>query len=160
MTLKELVLKGINHREKVHLPAYGVDVEVRPLSDLELAACRRDSKILSAISKSGVTTVDSLIDADPVTIINKFSKIENGPEELLDSVFKLYREIVKRGVTNPELREIVDNPNKDIPGEPEKVMVIELLTGGSIPLIAEKILEITTGSDVKGFSKPTTEKSS
>lgn len=160
MTIKEIILRGINHREKVHLPAYGIDVEIRPLSDLELAACRRDSKILSAIAKSGVTTVDNLIDADPASIINRFAGIENGPEELLDSVFRLYREIVRRGVTTSELRELVDNPSKDMPGEPEKVMLVELLTGGSIPLLAEKILEITSGSDVKGFSEPTTEKSS
>lgn len=153
---KEAIIKGIDHREDVFLPAYQDVVTVRPLSDIEMAECRSEAGILGIMGEIGIDPNTSM-DEDR---LNKL--ITDKPEVLtkLDRANqRLYRSLAKRGVVNQDLREMVDNPSRDLPGEPSKVMAVELLMSGSLQIIGQKILEISMG-DIKNFLTQSKENSS
>lgn len=128
MLTLEKVLKGIDYREKIMLPYYEEEVEVRPLSDAEFAEARRKSgiiKVASALEKaqaSGVTEED--IDKLDLVAVDS-------------SVAALHLALAEVGLVDPLLR---NNASQ--------------LMGGSIQIIGEAIIKLTTAArnEVLNFS--------
>jgi len=158
---KSLVLKGIEYRTEVYLPAYDATIEVRPLSDIEFAECREEARIFNILKTLGISVKD--LESKNQIDVQKILNSDETSFDLLDAQMNtLYRAAAKRGIVDPELRALVDNPRKGEPGEPDSVMVLELLTGGSMALIGAKILEITSSppKDIANFSNQPTESNS
>lgn len=150
---KSIILQGIDYREDVFLPAYNATVSIRPLTDIELYECREKAGILDMITKFGITGKSE------AEIIKQISSDPKTEKEWIVASSRLAIEAAKRGIVDPELREMVDNPLKGQPGQPDKVMALELLRGGSLELIGYRIIEITSG-DISNFTTPTKESDS
>jgi hypothetical protein len=161
---KSLVLQGINYRTSIYLPAYDATVEVRPLSDVEFSECRNEVDVFGLAKDLGLDASE-LAGKSPEEIeeLQKNLDLEGVDIAGLDvKLSRLYRAVAKRGLIDADLKELVDNPRKGEPGEPDQVMAFELLKGGSLDRIGAKILEITTATveAVENFSSPLTEPSS
>jgi hypothetical protein len=158
---KSQVLKGINYRADVYLPAYDATVEIRPLSDMEFSECRAVVDIFSMAKEFGI---------DPAKAENltpeQIEELERSidPDKLLGLDAKLnmlYVEVARRGLVDPELKEMVENPRKGELGKPDMVMAFELLRGNSLQIIGTGILQITTSTPkaIENFTTPQTEPS-
>lgn len=159
---KSLVLQGINYRTEVHLPAYDATVEIRPLSDIEFSECREVVDIFAMANEFGIDPAKAK-DLTPEEIKDLEESID--PEKLLGldaKLNKLYVEVARRGLVDPELKAMVDNPRKGDPGEPDTIMAFELLRGNSLQIIGTAILQVTasTPKAIENFSTPQTEPSS
>lgn len=161
---KSLVLQGINYRTEVYLPVYDATVEVRPLSDVELSDCRNEVDVFGLAKDLGLNASELAGKShEEIEQLQNNLDFEGVDMAGLDTKLnRLYKAVAKRGLVDPELKELVDNPNKVEPDEPDKVMAFELLKGGSLDRIGAKILEITTTTveAVENFSNQLMEPSS
>lgn len=124
----DTVLKGIEHREKIMLPYYQEEVEIRALSDSEFAEARRKSgiiKVASALEKAKATEKEEG-DLSGIDLV-----------EVDASVAALHLVIAEMGLVDPKLSK---NASK--------------LMGGSVQIIGEAIIKMTTSArdEVLNFS--------
>jgi hypothetical protein len=126
MLTLDKVLKGVDYREKVMLPYYEEEIEVRPLSDSELAEARR---------VSGVARIASTIDMAGNTDKLDFSKID--VVEADSAVSALHLQLAKMGIVDPLIRE-----------NAEKLM------GGSLQIIGDAVVKLTANArnDILSFT--------
>ncbi len=159
---KSQVLRGIDYRAELYLPAYDATVEIRPLSDMEFSECRAVVDIFAIAKEFGI---------DPTKLENlteeQVKELEKNidPDKLLGLDAKLnmlYSQVAKRGLVDPELKEMVPNPRKGEEGQPNEVMAFELLRGNSLQVIGTGILQLTTSHPkaIENFTTPQTEHSS
>lgn len=112
----EKVLKGVDYREKVMLPFYQEEVEIRPLSDSEFAEARRKSgvvKVAGSLDKAKGS--GDMSDIDMVAVDS--------------SVAALHLALAQIGLVDPLLRNNADK-----------------LMGGSIQIIGDAIIQLTTAA--------------
>jgi len=150
---KSVIIQGIDYREDVFLPAYNATVTIRPLTDVELFECREAAGIIDILARRGITG------GSDKEILEKISSDPEIMRDWITASSKLAVQAARYGIVDPELRELVDNPLKGQPGQPDKVMALELLRGGSLELIGYRVIEITSG-DISNFTTQTTESSS
>ncbi len=120
---KELILKGRNYKKKVFVPAYNAEVEIRSLTDLELAEC-----INAVKDKKSAKFIERLMSGEK----------EITPDMALECV-PLLAEIVARGI-------ILYDRSGEQPRElsvEEKKEIIAQMQGMTTVIIAGEILQLT-----------------
>ena len=86
MISKELILEGTKFRKNVHVTVYDDDVEIRPLTESEIA------KVFKKVEESGFSTTDP---------------------KLSDN-YILQIEACRYGIVDPALHEKVENSNSEV----------------------------------------------
>ena len=89
MISKELILEGTKFRKTVHLTTYDEDIEIKPLSELEIA------KVFKTVENSGFSTTDP---------------------KLSDN-YILQLEACRYGIVDPALHERIEVDDIDEPGK-------------------------------------------
>jgi hypothetical protein len=123
MLTLDKVLRGVDYREKVMLPFYQEEIEVRALSDSEFAEARRISgiiKVAHLIEKANTNKDDPSVNMG----------------EIDSAVSLLHLELAKMGIVDPLIREHANE-----------------LMGGSIQIIGEKIIGLSEAArnDILSF---------
>lgn len=128
MLTLEKVLRGIDYREKVYLDFYEEEVEVRPLSDAEFAEARR---------KSGIIKVATALEKAQASGVTEEDMANIDLVAVDSSVAALHLAIAEVGLVDPLLRNNVSS-----------------LMGGSIQIIGEAIIKLTTAArnEILNFS--------
>lgn len=131
---KELILKGRNYKKKVTAPAYNAEVEIRSLTDLELAEC-----INSVKDKKTTKFLEKLMSGGEQNI---------SPEVALEAM-PLLSEIVIRGII---LYDRSGEQPKELTAD-EKREIVSQLQGMSVIVLAGEILQLTVKplEDLQGF---------
>lgn len=116
MISKELILEGTKFRKTIHLTTYDEDIEIKPLSELEIA------KVFKAVENSGFST------SDP---------------KLSDN-YILQLEACRYGIVDPALHERVEIDDIDNPGKKKTLEVFELMLGNALIEIGREVINIST----------------
>ena len=114
MISKELILEGTRFRKTVHVTVYNDDVEIRPLTEIEIA------KVFKKVEKEGflLTTDDTKLSDNYILPI----------------------EACRYGIVDPALHEIV---NPEAPKEEQKE-VFESMVGNALVEIGREIINISS----------------
>ncbi len=139
MISKELILEGTKFRKTIHLTTYDEDIEIKPLSELEIA------KVFKTVENSGFST------SDP---------------KLSDN-YILQLEACRYGIVDPALHERIETDDIDEPGKKKILEVFELMLGNALMEIGREVINISTvgsqelsdffkGQKVKNLSGSTT----
>lgn len=116
MISKELILEGTKFRKIVHLTMYDEDVEIKPLSELEIA------KVFKTVENSGFSTTDP---------------------KLSDN-YILQLEACRYGIVDPALHERIEIDDIDEPGKKKTLEVFELMLGNALIEIGREVINIST----------------
>ena len=116
MISKELILEGTKFRKTVHLTTYDEDVEIKPLSELEIA------KVFKTVEDAGFSTTDP---------------------KLSDN-YILQLEACRYGIVDPALHERVEIDDIDEPGKKKTLEVFELMMGNALIEIGREVINIST----------------
>ena len=116
MISKELILEGTKFRKTVHLTTYDEDIEIKPLSELEIA------KVFKTVENSGFSTTDP---------------------KLSDN-YILQLEACRYGIVDPALHERIEIDDIDEPGKKKTLEVFELMLGNALIEIGREVINIST----------------
>ena len=116
MISKELILEGTKFRKTIHLTTYDEDIEIKPLSELEIA------KVFKTVESSGFST------SDP---------------KLSDN-YILQLEACRYGIVDPALHERIETDDIDEPGKKKILEVFELMLGNALMEIGREVINIST----------------
>ena len=116
MISKELILQGTKFRKTVHLTVYNEDIEIKPLTEIEIA------KVFKKVESTGFSTVDP---------------------KLSDN-YILQLEACRYGIVDPKLHEKVEVDDVDNPGSKKSVEVFELMMGNALMEIGREVISIST----------------
>lgn len=116
MISKELILEGTKFRKNVHLTTYDEDIEIKPLSELEIA------KVFKTVENSGFSTTDP---------------------KLSDN-YILQLEACRYGIVDPALHERIEVDDIDEPGKKKTLEVFELMLGNALIEIGREVINIST----------------
>lgn len=116
MISKELILEGTKFRKTIHLTTYDEDIEIKPLSELEIA------KVFKTVENSGFST------SDP---------------KLSDN-YILQLEACRYGIVDPALHERIEIDDIDEPGKKKILEVFELMLGNALMEIGREVINIST----------------
>jgi len=114
MISKELILEGTKFRKTVHITVYNEDIEIRPLTEIEIA------KVFKKVEKEGF-----LISMEDTKISDNYI---------------LPIEACRYGIVDPSLHEII---NPDAPKEEQKE-VFESMVGNALVEIGREIINISS----------------
>ena len=125
MISKELILEGTKFRKTVHLTTYDEDIEIKPLTESEIA------KVFKNVEDEGFSTSD----------------------EKLSDKYVLQLEACRYGIVDPKLHEKIEVDDSD--GSKKTVEVFELMMGNALMEIGREVINISTvgSNELQDFFK-------
>lgn len=115
MISKELILAGNKFRKFVHLTVYDEDIEIKPMTEIEIA------KVFKSVEKLGFSTSDT---------------------NLSDN-YILQTEACRYGIVDPALHEKVEVDDPET-GKKVTKEIFELMVGNALIEIGKEIINIST----------------
>jgi len=107
MISKELILEGTRFRKKVHVTAYDDDIEIRPLTEVEIA------KVFKKVENEGFSTTDPKLSDNYILQIEacRYGIVDPSLHEIVEDADGQKREVFENMVGNALIeigREIIN----------------------------------------------------